>query len=84
VKRFRVSIDALVLHGFRPEDRYAIAHGFQEELTRLLARPDPSRDPRRLRGAAVMKLPPVSIAGTPKPHSVGVQVARAVGRSLVK
>jgi hypothetical protein len=84
MSRVRVSIDALVLRGFPPEDRYRIALGLQRELTRLLSSHDSSRDLGGLASAALMKVPPVPVAPGAKPHSVGAQVARAIGRSLVR
>ncbi len=35
--RVEVMIDELVLHGFAPGDRYAIAEALEQELTRLLS-----------------------------------------------
>jgi hypothetical protein len=35
--RVEVTIDELVLHGFAPVDRYAIAEALEQELTRLLS-----------------------------------------------
>ena len=36
-RRVVIHIDELVLRGFRPEDRHAIAEGLQAELARLYA-----------------------------------------------
>ncbi len=36
-KNIELHIEELVLHGFSPGDRYRIAEGVEQELTRLLA-----------------------------------------------
>ena len=36
-KNIELRIEELVLHGFSPGDRYRIAEGVEQELTRLLA-----------------------------------------------
>jgi hypothetical protein len=81
-------IDELVLHGFRPGDRYEIAASIEQELVRLLGASD--APPALLDGTASEKgfaadqidggsltLP----QGAP-PARVGAEVARAIHRSL--
>jgi hypothetical protein len=78
-------IDELVLHGFHGIDRYAVAGAIERELGRLLgeagtqrallAREQPARDGRLDAGSFV-------VAAGATPDAVGVQVARAIHRSL--
>jgi hypothetical protein len=82
MKRVELSIDTLVLRGFRREDRHAIARGLREELTRLLSEPGMSSDLQRMLGAPLIKLPHITLGPAPKPRSVGEQVGRAIGRGL--
>lgn len=75
-------IEALVLHGFRPEDRQRIAAALQQELTRaFVAQGIPSR---LLAGGEVAHLDAGSVAveADATPHTVGTQLARALYRGL--
>jgi hypothetical protein len=73
-------IDELVLHGFRPGDRYAIAASLERELSRLFldegVPPDLGGD-RFRKDAGAFDVPHGAT-----PDAVGIQVARAIHRSL--
>ena len=75
-------IEALVLHGFAPGDRHAIAAGLQDELTRLLSE---QGLPRAFEGES--NLPRIdggAIAVNPSsdPRGLGRHVARSILGSL--
>jgi hypothetical protein len=82
VNRIRLSIDTLVLRGVRPQDRHAVARGLNEELTRLLGQPGVA--PRLAQGGslALLRLPRLHLKSAPTARTLGVQVGRAIGRSL--
>ncbi|MGH6949804.1 MAG: hypothetical protein ACREH4_02965 [Vitreimonas sp.] len=81
-------IDELVLEGFPPNARYAIAAALEQELTRLLTGPDAaiaatagsngrgSMSADRLDGGVITLAPNAS------PQSIGIEAARAVSRNL--
>jgi hypothetical protein len=71
-------IEELVLHGFAPGDRHAIAEGLQGELTRLLTE---RGLPRALAAGAsweTLATPPVAVGTGSRPEVIGAQVARSV------
>lgn len=73
-----IEIKELVLHGFAPGDRDAIAMAVQAELTRLLtAQGLPSH---LARGADLPRLDAGSFAVAPgaRPQALGGQIARSV------
>jgi len=78
-----LQIDELVLHGFTPCDRYAIADAIQRELSHLLAAPD-GRALRRV-GSHRERLDGGMFTVVPGSHGrvVGAQVARALYGTLV-
>lgn len=73
-------IEELVLHGFAPQDRHAIADAVQLELSRMLsatARQDGAREfPARLDGGTFQ------VKAGARPQTTGREIARAVFRSL--
>jgi len=85
---FELHIDELVLHGFRPADRYAIAAAIERELGRLFT--EGGVPPTLLeRGQTEGSLTTYRLdAGSfDVPHdatadAIGVQVARRIQRSL--
>ena len=84
MKRVIVTIDRLVLKGFRPEDRHAIAVGLQEELGRVFA----DREAVSLLGA-MGDVPRLQVGGVhieqgSKPQRVGESVAQGIGREMRK
>ncbi|MCC7362774.1 MAG: hypothetical protein IT303_00245 [Dehalococcoidia bacterium] len=77
----RVHIDELVLHGFDPHQRHAIANAVQAELARLLAAPFPAPAggpvaERRLDAGTV------SLEPGARPAAAGAHVAAAVHRAV--
>ena len=80
--RIEVEIGELVLHGFDPAGREAIAEGLRAELTRLLERRDgaaslPARHVDRLDGGEV------EIRSGARPSGVGRTLAGAVHRGVI-
>jgi hypothetical protein len=76
--KIALHIEELVLHGFAPGDRYAIATGLQSELARLLTEhglPQGMAD-----GATWDRLvvPPVTMEAGARPDVIGARVARSV------
>jgi hypothetical protein len=81
-RRIRVEIDELVLHGFRPGDRDAIAAGLQAELTESLAgwAPGASRTAPLLDGGSFEM--PTSTTPTTVGRGIGRQVRRNLSRGI--
>ncbi len=84
MKRVVIHIDRLVLKGFRPEDRHAIAAGLQQELGRVFT----DREVVSLLTAA-RDVPRLQVGGVPvehgsKPQRVGESVAQGIGREMRK
>jgi hypothetical protein len=79
VTRIVVHIDRLVLNGYRPDDRQAIAAAVQAELAHLV-----STDAGLARLMDLARVPPVRvtapIAHAARPAAVGRAVARSVVR----
>ena len=84
MKRVVVHIDRLVLRGFRPEDRHAIAAGLQQELSHLLADPQAAQGLKGLGDISRLQVGGVHIAQGSKPQRVGAQVARGIGKEFKK
>ena len=84
MKRVVVHIENLVLKGFRYEDRHAIAAALQEELTRMLAAPDAAQRITEFRSMPGLNIGNVNLTANARPHQVGIQTGRAVGRGLLK
>ena len=71
-------IEELVLHGFSPGDRHAIAEGLQGELTRLLT---DQGLPRGLAAGAsreTLDAAPFAVTTGSRPEVIGAQVAHSV------
>ena len=84
MKRVIVHIDRLVLKGFRPEDRHAIATGLQQELGRVFA----DQEAVSLLTAA-RDVPRLQVGGVPmeqgsKPQRVGESMAQGIGKEMRK
>jgi hypothetical protein len=84
MKRVVVHIDRLVLKGFRPEDRHAIAAGLQQELGRVFA----DREAVSLL-SAMGDVQRLQVGGVPvehgsKPQRVGESVAQGIGKEIRK
>jgi len=76
--RVEVTIDELVLHGFAPGDRYAIAEALQGELARLLS--EQGVPAAFMQGGQTERIDAGKVALAPGTHAnvVGAQVAQAV------
>lgn len=82
MKRIVVHIDRLVLTGFRPEDRHAIAMGLEQELGRVFA----DREAVSLL-SAMGDVPRLQVGGVPieqgaRPQRVGESVAQGIGKEI--
>ncbi len=84
MKRVVVHIDRLMLKGFRPEDRHAIASGLQEELGRVFG--DRAAVPP-LSTARDSSRPPVRVVPLEHgmvPQRIGVNVAHEIHKAMMK
>lgn len=82
-RRVVIHIDELVLRGFRPEDRHAIAEGLQAELARrYAASPDAQQALTGLGNVARLRAGEVALAPGAGPAQVGCQLADGLQRSL--
>lgn len=84
MKRVVVHIDSLALKGFRYEDRYTVAAALQNELTRVLAAPEAAQQAASLGSVPRLRLGSVNLGADAKPHQVGAETGRAIGRELIK
>ena len=82
MKRVVVHIDSLVLKGFRHEDRYAIALGLQQELSRVLADPQAAQGLTALGDRSRLQVGGLHIDHGAKPQGVGEKVARGIGMEM--
>ena len=75
---FEVHIEALVLHGFAPGDRYSIGEAVERELQRLFAEPDAA--PRWTQDGEVAHVDggAFEVAPGAKAATIGSLVAQAV------
>lgn len=78
MKRVRVHIDRLVLRGFRPEDRQAIAGALQETLGRMLSDPGVAEPLIERGNIARLKLPNIATDSSSTPEQIGGGVAQAL------
>jgi hypothetical protein len=83
-----VHIEELVLHSFAPNDRYAIAAAFQQELSRLLAaeilNPEFSAALRQHSSNSRLDAGAFHAGQDSQPKLLGNQIAGAVHRGLSK
>lgn len=79
-----VRIEELILEGFAPRDRYAIAEAVERELTRLFAEPGMAR--LSAEPIAMTRLDGGSITVRPgaKPETIGAQLAQAIHGGLAR
>jgi hypothetical protein len=68
----------VVLHGFDPRGRYAVADAVQHELTRLLTERGVPAPAGGERGAGRVDGGSFRVPPDPRPKALGAQVARAV------
>ena len=76
-KNIELHIEELVLHGFAPGDRYRIAEGVEQELTRLLADRGVPESLERGGEVANMDGGAFEVAQGSRAQVVGAQVAKA-------
>jgi hypothetical protein len=84
MSNIQVTIDRLVLRGFDPADRIAFVYGLKSELARVLVQPD-----LRARYASqrmpVLRLRLMPLAqGSVGARKLGIGVARAIGKGMVR
>ena len=84
MKRVIVHIDRLVLKGFCPEDRHAIATGLQQELGRVFADREAVSLLRALGDVSRLQVAGVPIEQGSKPQRVGENVAQGIGKEIRK
>ena len=84
MRRVVIYIDSLVLKGFRYEDRYTIAAALQDELTRVLAAPEAAQQVASLGSVPRLRLGSVDLGADAKPHQVGAETGRVVGKGLIR
>lgn len=82
--RVVVHIDRLVLKGFRPQDREAIAAGLQEELSLAFAVPDAARSLTAMGGVSRLQVGGVAVDRGTTPQRVGERVAQGIGREIAR
>lgn len=81
-RRIIVNVENLVLKGFRPEDRHAIAQGLQDQLTQLLSEPQMAQRLANHGFIPHLRVPPVTTGSNAKPQQIGNAVAEGIGKGL--
>ena len=71
-------VEELVLEGFAPSERHAVADAFERELTRLLAEHGLPSDAGANAESPSVDAGSVRLAPGARPHAAGAQIARAV------
>ena len=84
MRRVVVHIDRLVLRGFRPEDRHAIAAGLQQELGRVFAERDAVSLLRARGDVSRLQVGGVPVEQGSRPQRVGENVAQGIGKEIRK
>jgi hypothetical protein len=83
MNRIKLTIDRLVLTGFDPADRNALADGLQGELSRLLADPATGAASTQSRRTPVVRLGPMPLdPGRSGGRKLGQGIARGIGKGL--
>jgi hypothetical protein len=81
--RVTLHIDRLVLRGIDPLDQRALADGLKKELARVLAQPAARADLQQSRRTPLLRLGRIAMQpGLAGARSLGVDVARAIGKGL--
>jgi len=81
-QRIDLTIDRLVLRGFAPEQRDAIAAGLAAELRRQFSDPASARQFGASRSLASLRATPVTPASQATPQQIGARTARQLARSI--
>ncbi len=79
--KFHVSIDRLVLRGFAPEQRQAIAQSLRNELARQLAEPE-SAQAFQSGNKALLRGGELRLSNDASAHSLGTQAAQRIVQRL--
>jgi hypothetical protein len=79
-----INIDRLVLHGFRPADKQAIAAGLEHELRRIFADQGSAALPRGLEDMSRLNAGSVALVHDTNPRQVGTAVAQRVAGEIGK
>jgi hypothetical protein len=74
----KLRIEELVLHGFAPHERHAIAEAVQRELTVLLSERGLPSAPSAARTQDVLRAPAVTLTAHARPEKTGAAIARAI------
>ena len=82
MKRIRISIDALVLKGFRHEDRHAIAEGLTQELTRQLGDREFAHRMTTLCDVRHLRAGSAAIDHGASPRQIGASAGRQIGKGI--
>ena len=82
--RMRVTIDALVLRGFAPEQRQALTAGLQTELGRLLSGPQNAAAFGRSRAVDSLPNGRLRVAAGTSPQRIGSLAARHIVREVTR
>jgi hypothetical protein len=81
-RRIIVNVENLVLKGFHPEDRHAIAQGLQDQLTQLLSEPHMAQRLANHGSIPHLRVPPVTTGSNAKPQQIGRAAADGIGKGL--
>jgi len=84
MRRVLIYIDNLVLKGFRYDDRHAVAAALQDELTKVLAAPESAQRVASLGSVPRLRLGSVNLGADTKPHQVGAETGRVLGKGLIR
>jgi hypothetical protein len=82
-QRVHVTIDRLLLRGFPPEQRDAIAAGLTRELVAQLSDPATTQQLRVSRSLASLRTAPVQLARSATPQAIGEGAGRRLARSIL-
>ena len=80
--RVIVHIEHLVLKGFRPGDRHAVAQGLQAELEQVLSGRDAASRLRGMGDVPRLQVGGVAVEKGASPERVGEGVAQGIGREI--
>jgi hypothetical protein len=84
VSRVQVQIDELVLDGFAPADRFAIAEGVRQELARLLGEQGLGDFAETRANVASVDAGAFAVMPGTNAGAIGRRVAQSVSRGLTK
>jgi hypothetical protein len=83
MSRIRVMIGELVLKGFHPSTRNAVAQGLRQELSRILADPASRAEWAHSHSAPILRLGSIPLEpGVAGARKFGAGIAKGVGKGL--